>query len=70
MLLQALRAGGKPAVAKALPRALIENTTACGTPDEVLARVARYRRAGVTLPLIRAQARHQSPRALQLFAKR
>jgi alkanesulfonate monooxygenase SsuD/methylene tetrahydromethanopterin reductase-like flavin-dependent oxidoreductase (luciferase family) len=69
MLLHALATGGKPAVAKALPRALIENTTACGTPDEVLARVARYRRAGVTFPLIRAQARHQSPRALALFAK-
>ena len=70
MLLEALRAGGKPAVAKVLPRPLIESTTACGTPDEVLARVVRYRRAGVTFPLIRAQARHQSARALQLFAKR
>ena len=70
MLMQALQAGGKPAVAKALPRSLIENTTACGTPDEVLARVARYRRAGVTLPLIRPQARHQGARALALFAKR
>jgi 5,10-methylenetetrahydromethanopterin reductase len=70
MLLHALHTGGKAGVARALPRALIENTTACGTPDEVLARVARYRRAGVTFPLIRAQARHQSPRALALFAKR
>lgn len=69
MLLHALTTGGKAAVAKALPRAFIENTTACGTPDEVLARVARYRRAGVTFPLIRAQARHQSARALALFAK-
>jgi 5,10-methylenetetrahydromethanopterin reductase len=70
MLLRALETGGKAAVARALPRALIESTTACGTPDEVLARVARYRRAGVTFPLIRAQARHQGPRALALFAKR
>jgi 5,10-methylenetetrahydromethanopterin reductase len=68
-LMEALKTGGKPAVARALPRALIENTTACGTPDEVQARVARYRRAGVTLPLIRPQARHQGPRALALFAK-
>jgi alkanesulfonate monooxygenase SsuD/methylene tetrahydromethanopterin reductase-like flavin-dependent oxidoreductase (luciferase family) len=51
MLLEALTTGGKPAVAKALPRSLIENTTACGTPDEVTARVARYRRAGVTFPV-------------------
>jgi len=70
MLMQALKTGGKAAVAKALPRALIENTTACGTPDEVLARVTRYRRAGITFPLIRPQAPHQSPRALELFAKR
>lgn len=70
MLMRALNTGGKRAVAEALPRALIENTTACGTPDEVVARVARYRRAGVTFPLIRAQARHQNPRVLALFAKR
>lgn len=70
MLMHALTTGGKPAVAKALPRSLIENTTACGTPDEVVARVARYRRAGVTFPLIRAQARHQNLRVLALFAKR
>jgi len=70
MLLDALHRGGKRAVAAALPRRLIEHTTACGTPDEVLARVERYRRAGITLPLIRAQARHQIPRALDLFASR
>jgi alkanesulfonate monooxygenase SsuD/methylene tetrahydromethanopterin reductase-like flavin-dependent oxidoreductase (luciferase family) len=69
MLLEALTRGGKPAVAQALPRRLIESTTACGTPDEVHARVERYRRAGVTLPLIRSQARHQAPHALDLFAK-
>jgi len=70
MLLEALHRGGKRAVADALPRRLIESTTACGTPDEVLARVERYRHAGVTLPLIRSQARHQIPRALDLFASR
>ncbi len=68
VLMAALQSGGKPAVARALPRSLIENTTACGTPDEVRARVARYRRAGVTFPLIRPQARHQGQRALALFA--
>jgi len=69
MLLGALAGGGKPAVAEALPRPLIENTTACGTPDEVVGRVERYRRAGVTLPLLRSQARHQTSRVLDLFAK-
>src|SRR5262245_37168318 len=69
MLMNALTTGGKAAVARALPASLIEKTTACGTPDEVLARVARYRRAGVTFPLMRPQARHQAPRVLALFAK-
>jgi len=69
MLLDALRTGGKAAVAKVLPRSLLENTTASGTPDEVLARIERYRRAGVTLPLVRPQARHQFTRLLDLFAR-
>jgi alkanesulfonate monooxygenase SsuD/methylene tetrahydromethanopterin reductase-like flavin-dependent oxidoreductase (luciferase family) len=69
MLLEALRTGGKAAVAKALPQSLVENTTASGTPDEVVARVARYRRAGVTFPLLRPQGRHQVQRVLDLFAK-
>jgi 5,10-methylenetetrahydromethanopterin reductase len=69
MLLEALARGGKAAVAAALPAALIEQTTACGTPDEVRERVARYRRAGVTFPLIRPQAPHQAARAMSLFAR-
>lgn len=67
-LLAALRQGGKAAVPRALPASLIESTTASGTPDEVRARVERYRRAGVTFPLLRPQARHQVPRVLDLFA--
>jgi 5,10-methylenetetrahydromethanopterin reductase len=69
MLLEALRTGGKAAVAKALPQSLVENTTATGTPDEVVARVERYRGAGVTFPLLRPQGRHQVQRVLDLFAK-
>ena len=69
MIQDALRSGGKAAVAKALPRSLLENTTASGTPDEVLARVERYRRAGVTFPLVRPQAKHQLGRVQALFAK-
>ena len=69
MLLEALRTGGKAAVAKALPPSLVENTTASGTPDEVVERVERYRRAGVTFPLLRPQGRHQVQRVLDLFAK-
>jgi len=70
MLMDALTRGGKAAVAKALPRTLIENTTALGTADEVMSRVDRYRRAGVTFPLIRPQAPHQLPRVLELFAQK
>src|SRR6185503_11543577 len=69
MIQEALRSGGKAAVAKALPRSLLENTTASGTPDEALARVERYRRAGVTFPLVRPQAKHQVTRVQELFAK-
>lgn len=67
-LMAALQRGGRAAVAEVLPRGLIENTTATGTPDEVRARVERYRRAGVTFPLIRPQAPHQITRVLDLFA--
>src|SRR5215831_3510331 len=69
MLREALVQGGKAGVAKALPRRLIENTTATGTPEEVVERVKRYRQAGVTFPLIRPQAPHQVIRILDLFAK-
>ena len=69
MLREALARGGKAGVARALPRSLIENTTATGTPEEVVERVQRYRRAGVTFPLIRPQAAHQVIRILDLFAK-
>jgi 5,10-methylenetetrahydromethanopterin reductase len=69
MLREALAQGGKAGVAKALPRRLIENTTATGTPEEVVERVERYRQAGVTFPLLRPQAPHQVIRVLDLFAK-
>lgn len=69
MLQEALARGGKVGVAKALPHRLIENTTATGTPEEAVERVKCYRRAGVTFPLIRPQARHQVIRILDLFAK-
>jgi 5,10-methylenetetrahydromethanopterin reductase len=69
MLQEAFKTGGKAAVARSLPRSLIENTTATGTADEVVARVQRYRRAGVTYPLLRPQARHQLKRVVDLFAK-
>jgi 5,10-methylenetetrahydromethanopterin reductase len=68
MLKEALDRGGRAAVAEVLPKSLVENTTATGTPDEVRARVDRYRKAGVTFPLVRPQAPHQVQRVLDLFA--
>ena len=68
MIKAALDRGGRAAVAEVLPKSLVENTTATGTPDEVLARVERYRKAGVTFPLVRPQAPHQIQRVLDLFA--
>ena len=68
MMKEALDRGGRAAVAQVLPKSLVENTTATGTPDEVRARVDRYRKAGVTFPLVRPQAPHQIQRVLDLFA--
>lgn len=67
-IMAALQKGGRAAVAEMLPAAFVEQTTATGTPDEVKARVERYRKAGVTYPLIRPQAPHQVERVLELFA--
>jgi alkanesulfonate monooxygenase SsuD/methylene tetrahydromethanopterin reductase-like flavin-dependent oxidoreductase (luciferase family) len=42
--------------------------TASGTPEEVVARIQRYRDVGVQVPLIRPAAPHQFDRILELFA--
>ncbi|MDR7419030.1 MAG: LLM class flavin-dependent oxidoreductase [Armatimonadota bacterium] len=65
----AYRQGGKPALERALAPRTVENLTACGTPDEVLARIQKYRNAGVRLPIVRPAAPHQVPRVLDLFAR-
>jgi alkanesulfonate monooxygenase SsuD/methylene tetrahydromethanopterin reductase-like flavin-dependent oxidoreductase (luciferase family) len=44
--------------------------TASGTPNEVVQRVERYREAGVTLPILRPAARHQTTRVIDLFTPR
>jgi hypothetical protein len=36
----------------------------------VVRRVERYREAGVTLPILRPAARHQTPRVIDLLATR
>jgi 5,10-methylenetetrahydromethanopterin reductase len=42
--------------------------TASGTPDEVVARVQKYREAGVQIPILRPAAASQTERLLDLFA--
>jgi 5,10-methylenetetrahydromethanopterin reductase len=62
--------GGKQALIDAVPDSYVEGLTASGTPDEVIARVQRYRDAGVHLPLLRPAAPHQFDRILDMFANR
>ena len=71
VLLDALASGGKAAVARALPQALIEQTTACGTPDEVREPVAIEAMSG-SLPLGSPtwKASNSPPRNPPLFGQR
>jgi 5,10-methylenetetrahydromethanopterin reductase len=66
-LAAAYRDGGNAALAAALPRRYIEHMTASGTVDDVRARILAYRRAGVTLPLLRPAAPAQTARLLRAF---
>lgn len=65
---EAWNRGGKDALIEAVPNSYVEGMTASGTPEEVLARVQRYRDVGVHLPILRPAAAHQTERLLDLFA--
>jgi len=65
---KAFAEGGMAGLIRAVPDAYVEGLTASGTPDEVKARVERYREAGVKLPLLRPAAPEQTARLLDLFA--
>jgi 5,10-methylenetetrahydromethanopterin reductase len=67
---EAYRRGGLQGLMKAIPDSYVEGLTASGTPEEVRARVQRYREAGVRLPLLRPAAMDQAQRLLDLFAVR
>ena len=60
--------GGKEALIAAVPDSYVEGMTASGTPEEVAAKVQRYRDVGVRLPILRPAAHHQTERLLDLFA--
>jgi 5,10-methylenetetrahydromethanopterin reductase len=61
--------GGMEALIKAIPDSYVEGMTASGTPDEVKARVQRYRDAGVKIPLLRPAAADQTQALLELFGE-
>jgi alkanesulfonate monooxygenase SsuD/methylene tetrahydromethanopterin reductase-like flavin-dependent oxidoreductase (luciferase family) len=65
---EAWKRGGKEALIAAVPDSYVEGMTASGTPDEVLARVQKFRDVGVQLPILRPAAAHQTERLLDLFA--
>ena len=65
---EAWRRGGKEALIDAVPDSYVEGMTASGTPDEVAAKVERFREVGVHLPILRPAAAHQTERLLDLFA--
>jgi alkanesulfonate monooxygenase SsuD/methylene tetrahydromethanopterin reductase-like flavin-dependent oxidoreductase (luciferase family) len=47
---------------------MVQGLTATGTPDDVRARIQRYRDAGVKLPIVRPAAAHQARRIIDLFS--
>jgi 5,10-methylenetetrahydromethanopterin reductase len=67
-LAAAYRDGGAAALAAALPLGYVEGMSAAGTVDTVRSRIAAYREAGVTLPLLRPATPEQTPRLLAAFA--
>ncbi|MPZ62981.1 MAG: LLM class flavin-dependent oxidoreductase [Propionibacteriales bacterium] len=67
---EAYRRGGKEALIAAVPDSYVEGMTASGTPDEVVAKVNKFREVGVRLPVLRPAARHQAERLVDLFASR
>lgn len=60
--------GGKELLAKTVPESYVENLTASGTPEQVMARVEKFREAGVQLPVVRPAQPHQAQRLLDMFA--
>lgn len=64
----AFESGGAEGLARAIPPSWLEGLTASGTPDEARRRVARYRDAGVKLPILRPAAAHQTARIIDLFS--
>ncbi len=51
-LKKAIDSGDKEELDRCLPDEVVEMTTACGTKDQIMERLAQYEKAGVTLPLI------------------
>ncbi len=65
---EAWERGGKEALVAAVPDSYVEGMTACGTPEEVKAKVQKYREVGVQVTVLRPAAKHQAERLLETFA--
>ncbi|MER5620013.1 LLM class flavin-dependent oxidoreductase [Streptosporangium sp. NPDC002544] len=63
----AFEQGGEAALQEVLPEHYVTSLTATGTVADVRARIAAYRHAGVTMPLVRPAAPHQLDRLLSTF---
>ena len=61
------RDGGAAALTAALPVSYVEGMSAAGTVDTVRSRILAYRKAGVTLPLLRPATPQHTPRLLAAF---
>jgi 5,10-methylenetetrahydromethanopterin reductase len=66
----AYRDGGPSGLAAALPDSYVAAMSASGPVDAVRERIRAYRRAGVTLPLLRPAAPEQTDRLLDAFGAR
>ena len=66
----AFERGGRAALSRALPADYVRALSACGTADDVRAKVGEYRDAGVDIPLVRPAAERQLPALLAAFGHR
>ena len=66
---EAFARDGLEGLIEAVPDSYVEGLTASGTPEDVQRKVQEYRDAGVSVPLLRPAAQHQTQRLLDLFAQ-
>lgn len=65
---EAYERNGMDGLIKAIPDSYVDGLTASGTPAEVADRVSLYRKAGVTLPILRPADASQTQALIDLFS--